>query len=610
MVCASQSHRGHGEAGDEPQAYVDDYSAEVWISLIHILSTAATVLGPHAGFWPVFEASLTQWRASLPPRRKVLTAEMIWYSLLSLCALSQFSASTGTTGSTPLLTQQWPLVVQALTATKLRYEEAVEQAMPSAAVSKRDQYIRAIVQRCFNLVSLWQWKMDGADIALSKLFDIFNDHRLADLPSEEDHDFPPFLREYDARLLFDESKREATSYHIFLKLLARAGRDLQATAKDSRDAERRVARLFSRVSPVRVMSFTRASPPTSRERSSLFNHYAVVMTHLYLMPSAGAQRLRQIKSFLVFKDADAQSQVTCIRAMLYAAIILRHYELDISVIATWFGAIFKTLLVEAEEVNRLSTKNEPGNHFESLRQARRVNSLLLTSLRSIQHIIEHQGLREEGESHARSMASTPSFPDIQLLDRAWTSDILESQTAIDPAVGMEVLKCIQVCLLHRNTCMDAIASRPTTALSNAEQGESQDSFGQLFEDVGDDAFDFSDPALDDMLGDNAAAAAREQRLVALRESDMALAQHLRDNISPAFFRLLSNIYHPDRQYVELLIDCWAGCAHVLVQNGLRDWHGYLTYGNESWKRLVDATGKRDVGLRFLQNVAVLDPNAY
>ncbi len=64
-----------------------------------------------------------------------------------------------------------------------------------------------------------------------------------------------------------------------------------------------------------------------------------------------------------------------------------------------------------------------------------------------------------------------------------------------------------------------------------------------------------------------------------------------------------------RQFLELVVDCWAGCAHVLVTNGLREWSSYLGFGNESWKRIDDPIGRRDVGLRFLQNVLSLDAAA-
>ncbi|CAO1635229.1 unnamed protein product [Jaminaea pallidilutea] len=634
------------EISSEP-APIADLSAELWVNLIHILEAAAGVVGPHVTFWKVFEATLSNWVRILPVRRPVLVAEAIWFSMLSLCALSQFSASNGTSLSTPLLKQQWSLVAQAVSFIRIRYDEAVEQAMPSAAVYQRDQYVRAIVQRCCNLVSLWHWDSQGADAALAKIFDIFNSHKLTDLPSEQDHDFPPFLRDFDTHLLYDESRRETTVYHVFLKLLAQIAQGIKATAANATDGDRKISRLFSRLCPVRVMTFSKTNPPTARERSCLFNHYAVAMLHLFMVPSAATQRLRQVKSFLNFKDADAQSQVTCIRAMMYAAVIHQHYQLDLTPIASWLSTIFRALLTESEDVNRKAARNQAGEHFETLRQAKRVNGLIVAALRSIQHIIHHRGL-----DPATSSRNGIGYPDPELLNRAWIADLLKTETAVDPYIGGEVLKCINEFLRQRNIAVGSSAlhsggNATMQADARSGNGDSQDEFGEIF---GDGGFDFADPALESMLqaSEPPSAVQPAQVLEQAQARDRAFAEEVRDHISPALFALISNLLHPDRagegrqaslayadfldpslraagqrqqmdalvkrsarkQYLELLIDCWAGCAHVVVQNGLREWDSYFTYGNESWQRIGDAIGKRDVGLRFMQNVAMLDSTAY
>ena len=92
--------------------------------------------------------------------------------------------------------------------------------------------------------------------------------------------------------------------------------------------------------------------------------------------------------------------------------------------------------------------------------------------------------------------------------------------------------------------------------------------------------------------------------------------------------------------MDQLVDCWAGCANVLVQQKdqvsfktlqlereggserrrvltrpvlsslSQDWSSYLELGPESWKRIGDSAAKRQVGLRFLYNVGSLDPGAY
>ena len=76
------------------------------------------------------------------------------------------------------------------------------------------------------------------------------------------------------------------------------------------------------------------------------------------------------------------------------------------------------------------------------------------------------------------------------------------------------------------------------------------------------------------------------------------------------------------------IDCWVGCASVVVQNRQRvcgiqnfvqenslltlsqEWGHYLQYGPESWEKIIEPDGKRRVGLRFMYMVLKLDPSAY
>ena len=144
---------------------------------------------------------------------------------------------------------------------------------------------------------------EHADHLLTHFFDIFNAHRLADLPSEVDHDFAPFLRRFDMGLLYSEPT--GTAYHKFLQLLGQASSALQVGP----DAQRRLARLFSRMTPVRVMAFSCTQPPTSFEFAMLFNHYSLVMLFLYFEPQSAVQRLRQIRSFLPFARAVRSSQI-------------------------------------------------------------------------------------------------------------------------------------------------------------------------------------------------------------------------------------------------------------------------------------------------------------
>ncbi len=128
-------------------------------------------------------------------------------------------------------------------------------------LAKRDAYVRIVLQRCCLLASEWKRTMDGAETTLARLFDIFNSHKLADLPTETEHDFPAFLRDFDAERLsvasaVDGEAMQDPSFHLFVRLLAKAGQEIRDSVTEVKEGDRRISRLFSRMTPIRVMPFT------------------------------------------------------------------------------------------------------------------------------------------------------------------------------------------------------------------------------------------------------------------------------------------------------------------------------------------------------------------
>ena len=108
-------------------------------------------------------------------------------------------------------------------------------------------------------------------------------------------------------------------------------------------------------------------------------------------------------------------------------------------------------------------------------------------------------------------------------------------------------------------------------------------------------FDYEDPALNAMLGVEAAAdvALSENRVKdrvlaevssSLRIDDLALtsfAQIIKTRLAPALFRLVSNVFVVDASktrvgptitdrigYAEKLVECWTGCLSVMIENDL------------------------------------------
>lgn len=234
----------------------------------------------------------------------------------------------------------------------------------------------------------------------------------------------------------------------------------------------------------------------------------------------------------------------------------------------------------------------------------------------------------------------------------WTVSILDSQLSVQsPSLTFEVLQIIRNVVLQRNAVLDA-ADKETRA-TTSKNDDSQDSYADLLED-----FDFDDA---DLLGaagyeqpsaheqdcQDKARAEREKRQVAKEETkhkDANLAEMLHARISPALFRLMNSLFHPDRAHeytlalkstpanrdalwdangsrshdllqhhfdqlieqshrtslAQVVVDCWSICAWILAEeHHKRSWSVYFNYGFEDLRRIVHDTARREATLRFL-----------
>lgn len=608
----------HHTAASLAHTRLEDVRAELWVALVHVLGALDA-----DAFWDVLEAALDEWQAVRAPPHAVVWAECVWFVVLTLGALAHVGAAAGVAGSAPHLSAPWRTVQRALGAARLRFDERVERVAPRAAVRRRDAYVRVVLERCLLLASRWHFGYGGVDGVVARAFDLFDQHRLADLPSESDHDFAPFLRQFDMALVFDEQRAPPrTAFQLYLQLLGRAGAALQAAAPSADAGARQLARFFSRVTPVRVMPFTREHAPTSAERAMLFNHYSAVMLFLYFVPGAAVQRLRQIKSFLPFGAADRVSQVTCVRAVVYAGALFRHHALDVAPVVAWLAEVMRALEREYAEL----CASVPLGEHAAARHARRVHALaqretvrmVVVLVRSVQHMVAHPRM-DGGRTHG-------VFPPVGLLHEAWTQALLASPLGAEGPVMDEVLRCVLSFLAERRQAVGGPAP-PAAPAASPPHSPSSASDAEL------DAL-CADASLAALLGEDAAPAAPDP---AVRAADEQLAEHLHTHVSPALFQRLTDWAHappetvardgralPERaleteqmvrraeeaERLALLVDAWAACAQVLVQRALRDWRGYMTLGNESWKRLSDPRLKRDVALRFVVHMLEADRGAF
>ncbi|BGP51428.1 hypothetical protein JCM10450v2_007370 [Rhodotorula kratochvilovae] len=606
------------KAAKDPGAQIADVTVEAWLGLVSLACKAADFGEGAFSEADLWQLVLNETRAALAGTKAAhgpAGGEVVSYTAMMLCAVSQFSPS-GISTSRPRLTAHWPALLKTLEAIQPTALALPDHTLSSTAVARRDRYLWTLFARCLVFVERWGWSVDIRDDLLPRLFDLLNARRLADLTTETAGDFPSFLQDLGefGKVALDAARD--TAFSIFLKLVIAAASALPA----STDAEKRrrgaqLTRVFLRLSPMVSSAWSKHSIELTRAPSVLVNHYSLHLAFAALLPSAAAQRVEQAARLIAFADVDDDARKTAIRAALYFALVLRSHDLPLASVVDWLASMTATLKSEYAAVERERRKEEQlqrgGARARAAVAGARgdplwTRALMITMvLRSVQVIVRWR--RPGEEAHA--------FPDLALLHHAWTSQLLDSPLALDPMIGREAIRTIDCFLDVRRAALPRAAGPAQAA--GEESGVSQDDFGML------DDLDFDDPALNAMLGIEAAgcSADAQQRLEdELKAKDKAFAELLKSTIAPAFFRLVSNIFvdQPgsgptvgDRvSYAQSAVECWTRCLAVAVENRVADWRPYLQYGDQSWKRLSDPVGRRDIGLFLVIQVLKHDPAVY
>ncbi|GAA5862088.1 hypothetical protein JCM3774_006171 [Rhodotorula dairenensis] len=589
------------KAASVAQTVVSDPSIEIWLGMIAL----ATLKGPWTaagldanGLW---ETVLDQTEASLSEqaRKGPVRGEVLSYTAVLLSAVSQFTPA-GMSTATPRLPAYWPVVLKTLDSISPNALAKSDSSLSSTAISRRDRYVWTLFARCLNFIERWDWRIDVKDDLPTRLFDLLSARRLADLTNETAGDFPAFLQDIVDFEHVSLDPTQDTAFTIFLKIVIRACGALPTTT----DAERRkrgaqLTRLFLRLTPMVSSSWNRQSLELAHGSSVLTNHLALHLAFAVLHPPAAPQRLDHARRLAVFADVGEEARRTCIRGALYFGLAFRHCDLSIAPVVSWIAemvTVLKSEYIDVERARRKALRKEDSRATGQGDPLWQRAVLLTMALRSIQLIMRWKS----------TGATRPDFPDLALLDSAWTSHMLDTPLALDPMIGREAIKTIECFLDVRQAAMAPHAPAPPSTSSG--NGESQDDYGGL-------DFDFDDPALNALLG---VVETPGDPRAETRAKDKATAELLKSVIIPAFFRLVSNILADtstsgptvsDRtMYAQYAVAAWARCLAVAVKNGVTDWKPYLQYGDQSWKRLSDPVRRRDIGLFLVTEMLKHDPS--
>ena len=334
---------------DMTESSVPHFAAELWVSLIHLLGECDSLemvnkrIHP---FWLLLMTAIQSQTESQKPRTNLEASETIWYTIFSVCALSQYSIHGMTTG-VPRLPACWDLVVFALKKIRLNEDPKTDFGMPSAMLLQRDKYIGLVMTRCFHLRERWRWKLDDASILFNQLAVIFRSRKFVNL-RHEGTGYPKFFKDRNWDLLASYDPKD-TAFVLFVKLIVQAVKDDQGGIQGKLSLKAK--KLLSLAVPVASLPFSKTNPPTLHELTMFYNRLSAVAIAVYLELDEYDSRTRQAREYIKFADADDTTRSAVIGGMMNWAIMMVNREIKLDAITAWIGEMAQVLSVELKETN-------------------------------------------------------------------------------------------------------------------------------------------------------------------------------------------------------------------------------------------------------------------
>ena len=362
---------------------VPHFAAELWVSLVHLLGECDSQEKANRRihpFWLLLMTAIQSRPEGQKPRTNLEASETIWYTIFSLCALSQYSVHGMTTGA-PRLPACWDLVVFALKKIRLNEDPKMDLGTPSAMLLQRDKYIGLVMTRCFHLRERWHWKLDDASGLFNQLAVIFRSRKFINL-RHEGTEYPKFLKDRNWDLLASYDPKD-TAFVIFIKLIVQAAKDDQGSIPGKLSLKTK--KLLSLAVPVASLPFSKTNPPTLHELTMFYNRLSAVAIALYLEPDEYDFRTRQAREYIKFADADDTTRSAVIGGMMNWAIMMVNREIKLDAITTWIEEMVQVLSAELKEISLKVTADE-SNQANSLRR----DHLILLScvlLGAVRHIL-------------------------------------------------------------------------------------------------------------------------------------------------------------------------------------------------------------------------------
>ncbi|BFZ59299.1 hypothetical protein YB2330_000305 [Saitoella coloradoensis] len=550
----------------------DTLPIQLWLTVIHVFDNCQTFArGTLPAFWDLLNGVLhAETNIEAAAGNELRLRERAWFTIANVCPLYQFS-DLGVASAPPGMSN-WSYLVSLLKD----FFGKEDLSLKAAAL---EPYYRTLIGRCHTLVRQWNWETSKDVLML--FYNFFSARGFAGVDEHDLHDFPMFLQrlDMDPSVEIDASD---TSFHIFLKVVVLAFRQLQAIKTPQ--AEKAVRLLASRLTPLgdRRKQYASDKEFSIADFISLENHYALLITLYYATPSDVRPPIESMQDLVIIENAHCKARLVSVKAWSHVVGLQIARGENLTESMGWLELILRKTAEEFRNIKRDTRLVAEGVAAWEAPTRDRIVRFNLAQLENVM-IVAMKCVR------GLVSAFCESKPEVMpcLLIKPTTSDIFASSFSLPDAVVLQALGLLRDVL----QCSASIASLSTAVQAPLPEEDSQD--------YGDVSF------LEEF-------AAVEAGVVPSEAS--ALLKQVNETWSPQLFQMLSNYFGPDNEVSDNVIHetvkTWLYCARLLVQHNLRTWVSYLEGGAEAWTRLGDVPRKRAVGNIFFSTVLECVPEIY
>ncbi|KAI6822605.1 hypothetical protein KC340_g12129 [Hortaea werneckii] len=516
---------------------------------------------PDLSFWSLVNKEIAN---DLIDTEDVLSMERAWYNIFTVLPILSID-ETGLAHPRSQLRscpQDWTLVCRMMKQTLSLYPSTV-----SLRGSTINDYVRAVLTRCYILVRRWGWWR--CESVLGITYDFFAGRGLAQLDHEQSFGSPRFLEELPCRPSV-ELEQGDTAFHIFLKTIVSS---LHGMRKAGIYNDRKIGGVAWRFIPNHGRVYRRDADVNQTDLDALRNHLDLLCTLYYATPPGQRLRLALVRDLVDHATSHREACRLSVRAWTNLASFQAstdESQESLSAFVDWYQRILRTTMSQF----RLA-KTEAENDFAvAIGQGAvglTTHDLTATVAANQRHIAAT--LVDALAGLKRTLVASKN-----LQTAAFLIDTCQFWSVLSPFDPNErrLLPALDEALNILRVALEWHCKSKVGAQSQQSSEESQD--------YGDSE------ALEEVAATDAANASDKRDIIELLDSPLS--------------SLLSNVVGAeqpvDESLLTKLVSLWAQFASESVQGGQRTWSSYLDgYSSYSWYQLRETEHRRKLTPHFL-----------